>query len=333
MLDSHRWLPVAAGALVLLLLSFAPVSSHGQGAGCPEPSSLLSPKGGPGSRFTMLLRINKPENVGTYAELESAYGQIRTRDIFVVNTRFGGHSSETAGEILAGLRAAFPCNRIIALNGLGSDPERPGYALSLVDSPEPWAVLLDWERRDWGRARATNPYMSRWKRHFGRSINRLGSWVGRVADYVETAPSGIRRLGAIPSFFRDWHYGRIARMLDRRNRRLGQRRGAIQVVATQGSCRKHKGRAKGMRHLAQRLLRQYGRTKRKKRNLAVQISLSDDARAKRHLPIRSVGEGRAANCLHVALRAGAGAVLFWASPESMRALFQNHRFRKLRHRR
>jgi hypothetical protein len=330
--NSQRRLALAAFALVLLSLALVPGPSVGQETGCPDVSSLLSPKGGPGSRFTMLLRINKPENVDTYAALDSVHGQIRARDVFVVNTRFGGYSAETASEILAGLRDSFPCNRIIALNGLGADPERPGYALSLVDSPQVWAVLLDWERRDWGRARATDPAMTRWKRHPGRSINRLSSWVGRVSDSLETTPSGIRKVGAVPSFFRDWHYGRIARMLDRRNRRFGQRRGSIQVVATQGSCRKHKGRAKGMRHLARRLIRQYGSTKRKRRNLAVQISFSDDARAKRHLPIRSVGEGRAARCLQAALKSGAGAVLFWASPESIWALSQNHRFRKLRHR-
>ena len=58
---------------------------------------------------------------------------------------------------------------------------------------------------------------------------------------------------------------------------------------------------------------------------------ADHGRAKRHLPIRSVNEGRAASCLHAGLRAGGGAFLFWASPDSMRALFQNKRFRKLRH--
>jgi hypothetical protein len=330
---SRRWLPIAAGVLVLLSLIASPGPSLGQRADCPGTPSMLSPRGGPGSRFTMLLRVNKAENVATYGALQAAHGQIRTRDIFVVNTRFGGHSPEKADEILGELGASFPCNRIIALNGLGADPGRPGYALSLVDSPRTWAVLLDWERRDWGRARATNPKMSRWKRHPGRSINRLGSWIGRVTGQVEATPSRVRKVGAVPSFFRDWHYGRIARMLDRRNRRLGHRRGAIQVVATQGSCRKHRGRAKGMGHLARRLLRQYGTTKRKLRGLAVQISFSDHARAKRYLPIRSVNEGRAAGCLRQALRSGAGAVLFWASPESMRALFQNHRFRKLRPRR
>jgi hypothetical protein len=294
---------------------------------------MLSPKGGPGARFTMLLRVNKPKNVEAYAELQSTYGQLRTRDLFLVNTRFKGSNAEDQDEIVTRLREHFPCNRLIALNGLGADPERPGYAFSLIDSARPWAVMLDWERRDWGQARATNPRMSRWKRHFGRSVNRLGSWVGRVAESLATSGDGEGRVGAVPTFYHDWHYGRIARLLDRRNRRFGHRRGGVQAVATQASCVKRRGKLKGMRRTTRRLMREYRKVNRKKRNLAVQISFGDHGRAKRHRPIRAVNESRAASCLRAALAGGAGAVLFWASPESIWALAQTHRFRKLRHRR
>jgi hypothetical protein len=329
--DSHRWLPAAAGILVSLFIAIAPSLSSGEPPACPAAPALLAPKGGAGLRFTMMIRVNKPRNVDAYEDLQSRSGQLRARDIFVVNTRFKGTSPGQQNEIVDRLRAAFPCNRIVALNGLGSDPERPGYAFSLVHSPQPWAVLLDWEKRDWGRARATNHHMPRWKQRFGRSINRLGSWVGRVA-HDASAGGDVEKVGAVPSFFNNWHYGRIARMLDRRNRRFGNRRGGVQVVATQASCMKLRGDAKGMKSVAHRLFHQYGKSKRKKRNLALQISFSDHARSKRHMPIRSVNEGRAASCLRAALAGGAGAVLFWASPESMRALAQTHHFRKLRHR-
>jgi hypothetical protein len=332
MLASHRLLPLAAVALVLLALIALPGPSRGQGPACPGNPVTLSPKGGPGGRFTMLLRINKGSNVVDYEALQAAYGQIRARDVFVVNTRWKGATPAGDRWIVSRLRDSFPCNRIIALNGLGADPRRPGYALSLTDSPHPWAVMLDWEQRDWGRARATNPWLSSWKRHFGRSIKRFGAIVTRVAGEVDAAGGGIAKIGAIPSYYPDWHYGKIARALDARNRRFGHRRGGIQTVATQASCQKYHGGEKGMRHVAGRLLHQYHRAKRKRRNLAVQISFSDHARVKRHMPIRSVNEWRAARCLNRALRAGAGAVLFWASPGSMRALFQNRRFRKLRHR-
>jgi hypothetical protein len=333
--DSHRRLVRAAGALAILiplLLLPSPGPSPGRTSDCPPSPYLLGPRGGAGARFTMLIRINQPENVDDYARLQSTYGQLRTRDIFVVNTRWKGSSPELQHEILGRLASSFPCNRVIALNGLGADPERPGYALSLVDSPRPWAVLLDWEPRDWGKARGTNHHLSRWKQRFGRSVNRLNSVVGRVTAGVSAAGTGIAKVGTTAGYYGSWRYAKIARMLDRRNRRFGHRRGGVQVVGTQGSCMRRRAGQNGMRTTASRLFREYRRSHRKGRNLALQISFSDHGRNKRHVPIRSVNESRAASCVRAALAGGAGAILFWASPRSMWALAQTHHFRRLRHR-
>jgi len=289
-----------------------------------------------------MIRINKPHNVNQYAAVQDARGQLRTRDIFVVNTRFRGSSPEEAEEIVERLGEEFPCNRILALNGLGSDPERPGYAFALADSPRLWAVMLDWEHRDWSRARATNPGLSSWKRRFGRALKRLRARSGDLARNLKQS-GGARRLGAVPTYYHDWQYGRIARVLDQRTRRLGKRRGGIQVVATQETCRKQRlgknldrkaakrERAlKRMRPAAGRLQRQYGRFSRKQRNLALQVSFSDRAKAKRRLPIRSVNEARAARCIRAGLRGGGSAFLLWASPESVQALLRTGKLRKLR---
>jgi hypothetical protein len=329
----HRWfgwMLTAVGVAVLLSFAASPGPAPAQNPGCPPGPLKLSPGGPPSSRFTMLIRVNKLENVGQYAQLQSAYGRIRAQDVFVINTRFPGSNPDEAKEILSALQYLFPCNRAVALNGLGVDPARPGYALSLVDSPGVWGVLLDWERRDWGLAKATNPAMSSWKRRFGRSVHRLGSVVGQVAGSVQAAGTGISKVGAAPSFFTDWQYGRIARMLDRHNTRFGYRKGGFQVVATQASCRKYRAKNPGMRKLAGRLFHQYGRSKRRKANLALQISFSNEARPKRHLPINSVNPGRAARCLRTAVHRGGGAVLLWASPESMQTLFATGRLASLR---
>ena len=331
--DSHRRLPWTVGLLILpLLIALAPAASSGDPPSCPAAPYQLAPKGGRAARFTMLIRVNKPSNVNTYDQLQSTYGQLRTRDVFVVNTRWKGTSPALQDAILARLHNSFPCNRVIALNGLGADPRRPGYALSLTGSAQPWGVVLDWEREDWAHARATNHHLSRWKQGFGRSIHRLGSLIGRVAGNIRASDTGIQKVGAAPGFFGNWQYGRIARMLDRRNRRFGHRRGGIQLVGTQASCMKRRSGQPGMRSTAAHLYREYRRTHRKRHNLAVEISFSDHARTKRHLPIRAVNESRAASCLRAALAGGAGAVLFWASPDSMWALAQTHHFRRLRHR-
>jgi hypothetical protein len=332
-MSDWRRLPWMAAAIALALLALhAPSGSSGDPAACPAPPYQLAPKGGRVASFTMLIRVNKPTNVDDYARLQAANGQLRQRDVFVVNTRWKGTTPGVQDQILSRLRESFPCNRVIALNGLGADPNRPGYALSLTDSAQPWAIVLDWERQDWARARATNHRLSRWKQSFGRSVHRLGSAVGRVARGMRASGDGIQKVGAAPGFFVNWHYSRIARMLDRRNRRFGHRRGGIQVVGTQASCMKRRSGQKGMRSTAGHLYHQYRRGHRRRNNLAVEISFSDHARTRRHLPIRAVNESRAASCLRAALAGGAGAVLFWASPESMRALAQTHHFRKLRHR-
>ena len=209
--DLHRRLPLAAVAVLLpLLIALAPSGSSGDPAGCAPPPYQLAPKGGRAARFTMLIRVNKPRNVDDYARLQETHGQLRARDVFVVNTRWKGSSPVLQEEILSRLRDSFPCNRVIALNGLGADPQRPGYALSLAGAAQPWAVLLDWERTDWTRARATKHHMPRWKQGFGRSIHRLGSWVGRVAHGLTASETGAQRVGAALGFFGDWHYARIA---------------------------------------------------------------------------------------------------------------------------
>ena len=344
---------LAASVLAASLLAGPPAAPEAaaQAAGCPGNPSHLSPKGGPAARFTMLLRVNKPRNIDQLAQLQADRGQLRARDIFVVNTRFGGSSPEKAREIVSRLTRSFPCNRIVTLNGLGSDPRRPGYAFALADSPHLWAVLLDWEHRDWRRARATNSGLSRWKRRFGRALKRLRARSGDLARNLkrnrQRVGGGARRVGAVPTYYHDWHYGRIARVLDQRSRRFGKRRGGIQVVATQETCRKQRlrGRRRGgkaarkeralkrMRPAAGRLHRHYGKFSRKRRNLAFQVSFSDRAKAKRRLPIRSVNEGRAARCIRAGLRGGGGAFLLWASPDSVRALFQNGKLRRLRRQR
>ena len=333
MLVPRRIVASAAGALILVLGAQFSASAGGQApVGCAPYPVELSPKGGSAARFTMLIRINKLENVGDYVAFNAARGQFRERDVFVVNTRFRGSSPTEAEEIVGRLRRFFPCNRIIALNGLGSDPARPGYALSLIERPELWAVMLDWEQRDWRAARATDPGLSSWKRRFGRSLGRLRARLEDLADDLDATLGGARRTGAIPSFYHDWNYGRLAKALDHHNRRFGHRRGGLQAVATQAACKRKKrgGDTAGIRKATGKLFRQYGRHKRKKRNLALQISFSDEAKAKRHLPVRSVNEARAAKCVTAGLQRGAGAFLFWAAPESMTAFFATSRFSKLR---
>ncbi len=332
---SPRFAPTGAGIALalaavatLLMLGDRPSPALGQETACPNQPRGLSPKGRAGARFTMLVRVNKPDNVASYLD-PSVGGQLRHRDVFVINTRYKGSSPEEAEQMAADLHRGFPCNRIIALNGLGSDPSEPGYALSLVDSPAVWGLMLDWERRDWRLARDSNPAMSRWKTRFGRNLKRLGSWLSEVTNTLRgNASAGPKRTGLIPIYLKQWHYGKIARALDAHNRRLGHRRGGIQAVGTQVSCQRKGG--SGVVKRANRLFRQYAEARRKRRNLALQISFSDTPRRRARLPVRSVSPAKAAKCVRAGLRRGAGAFLFWASPKSVHDFFSVKRICAIR---
>jgi hypothetical protein len=137
----------------------------------------------------MLIRINKEENVLAWADPAGLGQRLRARDVFLINTRYETMDPEDAVEITEMIRTAFPCNRVVTLNGLGADPNLPGYALTLIDRAELWAVMLDWEKADWALARLTNPEMTAWKGRFGRSLHRLRSWMDVLTAAMALTPS------------------------------------------------------------------------------------------------------------------------------------------------
>src|SRR3954453_5078585 len=150
------WLTMAAGLLALLLIagrSGAPPAAQAQ-TSCVQPRGLSPSASGP-AKFTMLIRINTQGNVDTYTKPDGGMGgRIRPQDIFVLNTRFGGSgqfpamTSDVAAQLAAELRAVFPCNRLIALNGMSFDSTQAGYAFSEIDDPNIFALLTDYEQSD-----------------------------------------------------------------------------------------------------------------------------------------------------------------------------------------
>ncbi|MGZ5358033.1 MAG: hypothetical protein ACXWF9_03475, partial [Solirubrobacterales bacterium] len=125
-----------------------PASAAKKANGCEPWPAGLSPSGGPApQRFTMLIRINQQTNVDTYSNFDPATGglggYLRQQDIFVINTRYETTTPAVASQLATNLRTAFPCNRIVALNGMKLDPALPEYALSLADHPAVWALMTD----------------------------------------------------------------------------------------------------------------------------------------------------------------------------------------------
>jgi hypothetical protein len=347
-----------AGVLLALLLiggrSAVPPPARAQ-VSCPALPEGLSPIGSGATRFTMMIRINTQGNVDTYTKPAGGMGgRIRPQDIFVLNTRFEGSDNFPAmtpgvgAHLAKDLHNTFPCNRIIALNGLSLDPTSTGYAFSLIEDPAVYALLSDFEQGDWNEERLTDPTRPPWTDKFKLAFPRLRSWNSGFASTVAANPAGAgKRTGLAPQDDATWNYGQVAQNLDKQNARLGAPRLGPLSLQTQGTC--SNGGAAGFGARAKQLRLQYtyrfitkkvkvkGEKKRRKvtkriplkkegkpllSNLGLEISFTETPDATDNHAILSTSAAQAAACVPPALKQGVGAFFFFASDDAMRLLFQ-----------
>jgi hypothetical protein len=358
----------AAGLLAALLLASRsaapdPASAAKSSAGCPPQPAGLAPTGSGPTRFTMMIRINTQGNVDTYTKPDGGMGgRLRPQDIFVLNTRFGGSGSfpamttPVAASLAANLRAAFPCNRIIALNGLSFDPNGAGYAFTGLGDPNVYALMSDYERDDWNSGRSTDPSRPPWTDNFAKAFPLLRGWNFGFASTAAANPAGAgKRTGLAPQDVASWNYGQIAQNLDKQNARLGARHLGPQSLQSQDACANGAGAGFGARAKALRLQYNFkfitkkvsvpGKKKKRKKtirlplhkkakpnmsNLGMEISFTDSPEASASQAILSTSAAQAAACVGPALKQGGGAFFFFASDDSMRLLFQQPQINFLR---
>jgi hypothetical protein len=358
---------LAALAAVLLLAARAAApegaAAAKTSAGCPALPFGLSPSGSGPTRFTMMIRINTQGNVDTYTKPDGGMGgRIRPQDIFVLNTRFSGSGSfpamtpSVAAGLAADLRTAFPCNRIVALNGLSFNSTAPGYAFTGIDDPNVYALISDYERDDWNDSRSTAPGRPPWTDNFAKNFPQLRGWNFGFTSTVAANPIGAgKKTGLVPQDVGTWNYGQIAQNLDKQNRRLGARHLGPLTVQTQDACADGAGPGFGARAKSLRLqynfkfitkkVRVKGKRKKVKKtirlplhkkakpnmaNLGMEISFTDSPEASASQAILSTSAAQAAACVGPALKQGVGAFFFFASDDSMRLLFQQPQINALR---
>jgi hypothetical protein len=359
--ETNRFAAAATTAAATAVVAIAglpgrgPASASAAAPGCPKFGGTLTPRAKGPSRYTMLIRINKEKNVADYANWSRTTGsfrrQLRRRDIFVINTRFRNSSPEEWLAIASALRHSFPCNRIISLNGLSPDPTSPGYSLALANHPGLWGLSLDWESGDWNDGRTTKPAIPPWTDAAPLTRVRIWKRLGRLGRVSQRALGGPGlRVGVVPAHYPHWDYGLIARVADRRNARRRRGRRGFQIVQTQGYC-PPSGSVAGFRSITGELLRQYRprfrivRRRRKgklrkvrvrvpprgvQRTLALEVSFSTTPDPNDPRPVASVPPGAAARCTRVGLHRGASAFLYWAHPDSIRALLAKPRICAIR---
>jgi hypothetical protein len=360
--------PLLAAALAAVLIALAllalrgaaqPAAAEAQ-VSCPALPAGLSPPGDPNTRFTMLIRINTQQNIDTYANPVEATGglggRIRAQDIFVINTRFTGSGGgppmtpAVANQLATNLRAVFPCNRIIGLNGMSFDATQPGYAFSLFDHPAVFALMTDFEPSDWNAGQISDPTRPVWNQKFKTAFPRIKAWDGLLAGTLAANfLAASKRSGLVPIDDASWNYGQIAQDLDKKNRRLGGAHLGPQSLMTQDTCanagpagfstraravfdqyrfkfirktvkRRKGGKLRKRKVTVRRKLKKKGRPS--LNNLSLQISFSNTPDPSTGLAITKTSSATAALCAFAGLAQGGGAFFFFASDVSMRQLFQ-----------
>jgi hypothetical protein len=358
-------LAIGAALLGVLLIggrSVAPSAAQAQVSCAGQPRGLSPATSGPQS-FTMLIRINTQGNVDTYTKPEGGMGgRIRPQDIFVLNTRFTGSgqfpamTDAVASTLAANLRTTFPCNRIIALNGMSFDPTLAGYAFTGIADPNVFALLTDFEKTDWNAGRATDPSRPPWHDNFPKAFPLLRGWNFGFKSTVASNPVGAgKRTGLAPQDNSTWNFGQIAQNLNKQNARLGDSKIGPMSVQTQDACAD--GGSGGFAARAKQLRLHYtfkfitrkvhvkGKRKKMKRtfrepikkqgkpllgNTAMQVSFTDTPEASKSQAILSTSAAQAAACVAPAMKQGVGAFFFFASDDSMRLLFQQPQIDALR---
>lgn len=339
-------------------------------AACPALPAGFAPSGPSASRFTILIRINTQGNVNTWTQFNQANGglagYVRPQDVFMINTRFTGSGQfpavtpDVAAQLTAGLRATFPCNRIIDLNGISYDPTQAGYAFTGIDDPNVSTLITDFEQSDWISGQVSDPTRPPWANKFKAALPLIKGWDFTLASTVAGNPAGAgKRTALAPQDSATWNYGQIAQDLDKKNARLGRKLG-LQSVQTQNSCADDGAAGFGAR--AKQLRLQYafkfitkkikvpgkkGKKKEKTKrvtirvplhkkakpnlnNLAMEISFTDSPQASASQAILSTSVAQAAACVPPALKQGIGAFFFFAPENPMRLLFQQPQIAPLR---
>ena len=195
-----------------------------------------------------MIRINTQGNVDTWTrrpEAGWARPEVRPQDIFVLNTRFTGQRP-VPGDDLRGrrrssrpsLRATFPCNRIIALNGMSLDPTQAGLRVHRDRRPERLRPAHRLRAGRLERGRATDPARPPWTDKFPTAFPRIKGWNFGLASTAAANPVGAGQAHRARStgHRQTGTTARSPRTSTSRTLALGARKLGPQSVQTQDAC-------------------------------------------------------------------------------------------------
>jgi hypothetical protein len=330
---------LAAGAAVGLVLAIAACGDgENQAAACqPDLYPHLTPGMGPAA-YTMGIRVNKDTEVD---ELDHSLGnRILDRDVFVINAEYPGSKPSDWEHAIERLGEKFPCNRVATLTGLGRDANKPSYQYALVGHPELDAILVDWEPDSWEDAGR-----GRWNPALPANLTRIASQLRQLSERLKTTKT---RMGLVPDYIPPWDYGRTARVVAEANYLLDPIHRGYQIIQTQPNCGNPAAPGPEIGPLAEELIRQYrgvfglplrvGAPKDvppdMDRDLLqhVGFEIAFDQHPTPHAPdpVERTGPAQAAACSDQILKAGGAGILYWADPDSIRAMLDTPTGRSIR---
>jgi hypothetical protein len=289
----------------------------------------------------MLLRVNTEEEVEQFAS-DPLRSRILDRDLFLINTQYQTMNIGKAEDIFSSLRSRFPCNRIVALNGLGKVSGRPGYMYALAGEPGLSAVALDWERDTWEEARD-----GAWSEDTSVNRSRIGLEAESVANQIRESPgTADTRVGLATQFRSGWDYAAFARQLAQVNWRLNQDFLGYQLVQSQDKCG-GTGTSESLAEVVRRIRSQYkglvngepgpkGWQKASSpqwdilTHLGFEISFSTNPSPGKDLPVDTDSSNNAAACTEDVLGAGGTAFIYWATPAGVEEMLETESGEKFR---
>lgn len=321
---------IAAGSLACLVLVLAACGGEGKGqaAACqPDLYPHLTPGTGPAA-YTMGIRVNKETEVD---ELDQDLGtRILDRDVFVINAEYPGSTPDDWENAIERLTEKFPCNRVVTLTGLGRDPQKPSYQYALVGHPELDAVLVDWEPDSWEDAGR-----GRWNPSLDANLTRIAAQLRELAERVQSTRT---RMGLVPDYVPPWDYGRTARVVAEANYRLDPIHRGYQIIQTQPNCGSRSAPGPLIGPLTGQLIKQYrgvfglplrvGAPKNVPpdmdrdllQHVGFEIAFDQHPNPRGLDPVERIGPDQAAGCSDQILKAGGAGILYWADPDSIRAM-------------
>jgi hypothetical protein len=320
---------IAVGALLGLgaVLSACGGGSSQQVSCQPTLYPHFTPGTGPAG-YTMGIRVNKDTEVD---ELGRILGdRITQQDVFVINAEYPGTKPADWEAALTRLDEKFPCNRVVTLTGLGRRANAPSYEYALVGHPELDAVLVDWEPDSWADT-GRGP----WSSALDRNLARIAVQLRELSDRLKSTKTV---MGLVPDYVPRWDYGRTARVVAEANYFLDPIHRGIQIIQTQPNCGTASAAGPLIGPLTGQLIRQYrgvfglplrvGAPKDQPpdmdrdllQHVGFEVAFDESPNPKASEAVERIGPQRAAACTDQILKAGGAGVLYWASPESIRAM-------------